>query len=211
MQIIFPANPHIYQPRFLFFFGAFSSGEFITSASSAASKAALAGFGLSQPDWPEAPFRTSSSMVLISSTPSGLDIVWFTRPRPKSERKQQNTTQRVYMWFWAKMLHKAIIKSLSAHICSSLVLICVRILGLAYSNNHGKTCYPSTTTTKVPELLCILTQDLSNLPGTASQRCRFCQMWFDTNLKKPPLDLHHLPEVSEIVETNMNHRGNQQK
>lgn len=79
----------IYQPRFLFFFGAFSSGEFITSASSAASKAALAGFGLSQPDWPEAPFRTSSSMVLISSTPSGLDIVWFTRPRPKSERKQQ--------------------------------------------------------------------------------------------------------------------------
>lgn len=109
------------------------------------------------------------------------------------------------------MLHKVIIKSLSAHICSYLVLICVRILGLAYSTNHGKNCYPSTTTTKVPELLCILTQDLSNLPGTASQRCRFCQMWFDTNLKKPPLDLHHLPEVSEIVETNMNHRGNQQK
>lgn len=50
VQIIFPANPHIYQPRFLCFFGAFSSGEFITSASSAASKAALAGFGLSQPD-----------------------------------------------------------------------------------------------------------------------------------------------------------------
>ncbi len=116
--------------------------------------------------------------------------------KAQKETKKQNTTQRVYMCFWAKMLHEVIIKSTSLHILPWFAWILGPLASLWLVIAVGMTFH-----TKVPELLCILTQDLSNLPGGTGGKHNDVgsKMWFHTNLKNCPSTCIICPKYEKLI------------
>ena len=116
--------------------------------------------------------------------------------KAQKETKKQNTAQRVYMCFWAKMLHEVIIKSTSLHILPWFAWILGPLASLWLVIAVGMTFH-----TKVPELLCILTQDLSNLPGGTGGKHNDVgsKMWFHTNLKNCPSTCIICPKYEKLI------------